>query len=185
MIRTDILLRIINILFHVLILSIIQPLFFFKFEEKLESKQHDENVFILENQFSSLFETIKNHIKINQNISTDFFQSILNQQYKLKQSNKKKRIQENHKLIQKSIWIVWLILIIALLFTSLALFQQTIINWETIVFDNLIIFPCIFLYHIYFYYEVAYKYKSSSESEDFYKILKTINGITKPFNPVK
>lgn len=180
MIQSDILLRIINILFHILILSIIQPLFFFKIEEKLESKQHDENLFILENQFSSLFKNIKNHIKVNQNISTSFFQQILNHQDQLQQSQKKKRIHENHKLIRKSMWIVWLILIFVLFFTGLALFQKTVIDWESIVLDNLIIFPCIFIYHIYFYYQVVYQYKSSSENEDFYKILKAINVIIKP-----
>jgi len=164
----DILIRVINILFHLVLLSLAEPLFFFEFAGKLEDSEHVRKMDAMDERLRNLFSNLTNEQKqmVQEFLITHNFETELKNQSQKSINAKQERDKYNQDLIYKSIYITFAILLLLLLLSFIAWQYQLKFDWKTLFFENIVVLIGIFLYEAYFYYNVAARYQSSSNEED-------------------
>jgi len=167
-----ILLRVANIVCHLLLLAIVEPIFFFEFAGKHEIEVHKERVDKLKQRIDSFIKehslTLEQKTSLSQLLNQFNFESIIIDEKKLTNKSILFRNQTNQQLLYFSIYIAIGIFIILIIISYFAYITHINIPWKMLIFENVIILIGICAYEFYFYYHVASKFRSSSTSEDLY-----------------
>ena len=170
--NAEILLRIANIVCHLLLLAIVEPIFFFEFAGKNEISEHQERVEKLKKRIEQF---IQNHTLNNEQkmallqIFEQFdIAGVLLDEKKLADQGIQFRNQANQKLLYFTIYIAIGIFIFLMIISYLAYTTKIKIPWKMLIFENVIILIGICSYEFYFYYHVASEFRSASTSEDLY-----------------
>lgn len=174
----EILKRLMNIACHLLLLAMLEPLFFFRYASKLEEKAHEFEVQQMDTQFVDIIQHLDLSIEKQKNVKqllsgVDMNQILLLHREKAQRA-RQERDEFNQKLIYNSIVAVFVILVCLLIMSFVALKTHTRVDWRELFFDNILILIGISIYEFYFYNHIAANYKTSSTAEDLYNYIQVI-----------
>ena len=168
----ELVLRLANLVCHLLLLAIIEPIFFFQFAGNNEIHEHQERVQKLNQKITQSLQHA-NFTSEQQSMFRALFQSLevenlLEKEKVLAQQGVSYRQQSNKNLLYFSIYIMLGIFVFLCLISYGAYRMNVKIPWKMLIFDNFIILIGICSYEFYFYYHVAAQFRSASTNEDLY-----------------
>ena len=163
-IRTKIAKRAISFLFHILLISIFETLFFFLFISKSEDAgiQNTINGYI-----TGVVSQCSGWSKNESAAITEFLALFLNASDILRDASRDgdKRRYYNF-MLQVQAWVYVLILLLVFTITALAYsIRKVPIQWKSVVIDNVCMILLLGLYEYFFFRTIIYKYQSLSDSE--------------------
>jgi hypothetical protein len=156
--------RAISFLFHILLISIFETLFFFLFISKSEDMgiQNTINGYV-EGVVSQCSGWSKNESAV----ITDILVLFLNASEILSAASRagKQRRYYNF-MLEVQAWVYVLILMLVFTITALAYSIRNVpIKWKSVVIDNVCMILLLGLYEYFFFRTIIYKYQSLSDSE--------------------
>ena len=162
--RTKIAKRAISFLFHILLISIFETLFFFMFISKSEDMG-------IQNTINGYVEGVVSQCSAwssNESAAiTEFLALFVNASDVLSGASLagEKRRYYNF-MLQVQAWVYVLILLLVFTIAALAyLIREVPIKWKSVVMDNVCMIVLLGLYEYFFFRTIIYKYQSLSDSE--------------------
>uniref|UniRef100_A0A6C0HL09 Uncharacterized protein n=1 Tax=viral metagenome TaxID=1070528 RepID=A0A6C0HL09_9ZZZZ len=156
--------RAISFLFHILLISIFETLFFFLFISKSEDMgiQNTINGYV-QGVVSQCSAWSKNESAA----ITDILALFLNASDVLSAAARAGEERRYYNLmLQVQAWVYVLILLLAFAITALAyLIRDVPIKWKSVLVDNVCMIVLLGLYEYFFFRTIIYKYQSLSDSE--------------------
>jgi len=156
--------RAISFLFHILLISIFETLFFFLFISKSEDMgiQNTINGYV-QGVVSQCSAWSKNESAA----ITDILALFLNASDVLSAAARAGEERRHYNLmLQVQAWVYVLILLLAFAITALAyLIRDVPIKWKSVLVDNVCMIVLLGLYEYFFFRTIIYKYQSLSDSE--------------------
>ena len=163
-IRIKIAKRAISFLFHILLISIFETLFFFLFISKSEDEGIQNTIGgYVEGVVSQCSAWSKNESAAVSEILALFLNAsdILSAAY---QSGEQRLFY--NIMLQVQAWVYVLILLLVFTIAALAyLIREVPIKWKSVVIDNVCMILLLGLYEYFFFRTIIYKYRSLSDSE--------------------
>jgi hypothetical protein len=162
--RTKIAKRAISFLFHILLISIFETLFFFLFISKSEDTgiQNTINGYV-----QGVVSQCSRWNASESTVVSEFLALFLNASDILgtASSASEKRRYYNF-MLQVQAWVYVLILLLVFTIAALAyLIRKVPIKWKNVVVDNVCMILLLGLYEYFFFRTIIYKYQSLSDSE--------------------
>ena len=156
--------RCISFLFHILLISIFETLFFFLFISKSEDTgiQNTINGYV-----AGVVSQCSGWSKNESAAISDILALFLNVSDVLSAGSRdgEKRRYYNF-MLQVQAWVYVLILLLIFTITALAYFIRDVkIKWKSVVVDNVCMILLLGLYEYFFFRTIIYKYQSLSDSE--------------------
>jgi len=156
--------RAISFLFHILLISIFETLFFFLFISKSEDMG-------IQNTINGYVEGVVSQCSwwsTNESAAiTEFLALFLNASDILSAASRagEKRRYYNF-MLQVQAWVYVLILLLVFTIVALAyVIREVTIKWKSVVVDNVCMILLLGLYEYFFFRTIIYKYQSLSDSE--------------------
>jgi hypothetical protein len=162
--RSKIAKRAISFLFHILLISIFETLFFFLFISKSEDTgiQNTINGYV-----QGVVSQCSRWSRNESAVITEFLTLFLNASDVLNaaaRSGEKRRYY--NFMLQVQAWVYVLILTLVFTITALAYSIRDVkIKWKSVVADNICMILLLGLYEYFFFRTIIYKYQSLSDSE--------------------
>jgi len=181
----ELLKRLMNIACHLLLLAILEPLFFFRYASKIEERAHESEIQHMDEKIVDMIKHLDLSISKQENVRQLLSNVDMDQILFLRKTNAQKaqndRDEFNQGLVYKSILAIFVILIFLLVLTGISIRTNTKIDWKELFVDNTMILFGIAIYEFYFYNNIAANYKSSSTAEDLYNYFQVIWNNIKQF----
>jgi hypothetical protein len=162
--RSKIAKRAISFLFHILLISIFETLFFFLFISKSEDMgiQNTINGYV-----QGVVSQCSRWSKNESSAVSDILALFLNASDILKDASSAGDKRRYYNLmLQVQAWVYVLILLLVFTITALAYsIRKVPIKWKSVLVDNVCMILLLGLYEYFFFLTIIYKYQSLSDSE--------------------
>ena len=163
-IRIKIAKRCISFLFHILLISVFETLFFFLFISKSEDMGIQNTI---EGYVTEVVSQCSVWNKTESTIISDILALFLNSSAILGDASRsgEKRKYYNF-MLQVQAWVYVLILLLIFTITALAYTIRDVpIKWKNVIIDNVCMILLLGLYEYFFFRTIIYRYQSLSDSE--------------------
>ena len=163
-IRTKIAKRAISFLFHILLISIFETLFFFLFISKSEDAGIQNTI---QGYITGVVSQCSGWSSNESTAISEFLALFLNASDVLSSASHDgdKRRYYNF-MLQVQAWVYVLILLLVFTITALAYsIRKVPIKWKSVIVDNVCMILLLGLYEYFFFRTIIYKYQSLSDSE--------------------